>query len=322
MKTFSVIGCGEIGSRHLQGLLHFPEPVKIQVVEPSAMARSIAQARAEEVQCRAGTELSWHESMETIEPGEFTVIATTAVKRVDIFCRLLDQGHKRFLIEKMVCQSDQEYQGLLAAFKQKGAKGWINCYRRYTEFYKKLKLDLGSSPLHVSVLGGNQGLGCNAIHFLDLFAFLCADNHIDIIGGFFSDRLLPNKRSRDLIEFAGTIVAQAANGSTMTLTFSEASPALITVEVLGRSVRAFIDEDGRRAQVAREWENWGWQAESFMNLYSSQLTPQVAYEVLTTDQCNLASLEDSYPAHRELFSIFLNHLEGATDKAWHLCPIT
>lgn len=322
MKNFALVGCGQIGSRHLQGLMKVPGPLSIQVVDPNPAARCLGRERAEEVMPKEGVQIEWLNSIDGLRPTDFTVVATTAVNRANLLIKLLERGHRRFLVEKVVCQSDEEYQRLLEAFARHQAKGWINFYHRYMDFYKRLKQALVCGPIHLQVLSGNHGLGCNAIHFLDLFTFLCGNTQVEILGSFFKDSLLPNKRSRELVEFSGTLFGRAAEGSTFAFTFSETSFASYTVEVLDAKVRAFADEGAENAQVAFEAENWAWQEWNFKNLFSSVLTPRVAQDVLETDDCGLTPLEDSYVPHRVLFEVFSRHVERLTGKVCPTCPIT
>ena len=45
MHEISIIGCGEIGSRHLQAILQLPFPTTVNVVEPSDVAQNKAISR-------------------------------------------------------------------------------------------------------------------------------------------------------------------------------------------------------------------------------------------------------------------------------------
>ena len=49
MYNIAIIGAGQLGSRHLQGLKLAKLPIKIQVVDSSAESLAVAKSRYEEV---------------------------------------------------------------------------------------------------------------------------------------------------------------------------------------------------------------------------------------------------------------------------------
>ena len=49
MKTIAIIGAGQLGSRHLQGLLKYKTQQDIYVLDPSQDSLKLARQRADEI---------------------------------------------------------------------------------------------------------------------------------------------------------------------------------------------------------------------------------------------------------------------------------
>ena len=50
MKRFLLVGCGDMGSRHLQGLVKLPFDKTIEVIEPDQNAKNLAESRLNEIE--------------------------------------------------------------------------------------------------------------------------------------------------------------------------------------------------------------------------------------------------------------------------------
>ena len=130
-------------------------------------------------------------------------------------------GHKRFITEKIVSQTKEDYEFLLKKVDEKNAKIWVNTARVYHNSYQRLKKILDNcKPLFISVNNGNEGLGCTGIHWINLLSYFCDDYEIKLNGDALYDKILSNKRGTDLVEFAGIITATTKHGSTLTINFA------------------------------------------------------------------------------------------------------
>jgi len=323
-----IIGCGQIGSRHLQAIVKLKENLGIQVVEPNKEAQKVGKKRLKEalevVPEKHAVKIEWLENINQVSNiADLAIVATTAKGRLKTIDRLFRIGHKRFLVEKMVCQSTKGYEKLLESFDKYKAKGWVDCTRRYYPFYQKIiKLVNKESPIVFNVTAGNQGLGCNAIHFLDLFGALTQNPQgIKLNGDYLSPKLLPNKRGNDFVEFAGTIMGKIDNNFA-SITFHPESDAGITVNILSKNTRTFVDEGNRKALLATKQNNWRWEKFAFKELYTSDLTTEIAKSIIKNDTCKLFTIQDSYYFHKELFRIFNQHIKSVTGKNVTICPIT
>ena len=99
-KKFTLVGCGNVGRRHLQALAKLPFDIDVKIVEQSKDAQDLAKTRLNEVQKKdTNNKFSWYESIKELdESGDLTIVATTAIDRVKILNALLEVGENKFLV--------------------------------------------------------------------------------------------------------------------------------------------------------------------------------------------------------------------------------
>ena len=311
-----------MGSRHLQGIVKLSESMNIDIVEPNTEAREIAKSRLDEISFDKNKhKLVWHKSVnELTKESDLVLVATKAAGRVDLITQLLELGHSRFFIEKMVCQSSEEYDLLLKKMKSFDAKGWINTPRRCYEPYESIRKHINNSEIiHFSVSAGNMGLGTNAIHFIDLFSWLINDYKIRLSGEFLLNKTFTNKRGKDLLEFAGTIIGHAKNESVLSLTFLPYANLPLILNIVGKDNHIIIDETNARVFVVKGTNGLELK---FRSEYQSNLTTEIVRDILEKDNCIFPTLDDSYFIHSELFRIFNTHIKKTLNEDKRLCPIT
>ena len=320
-RKITLIGCGNIGSRHLQAIVKLKESIIIEIVEPDLKAQKLAQLRLNEIKYNKSRHtFFWYKSLSKIKnKSDLVIVATNSKGRINLIEKLLCLDHKRFIVEKIVCQSSEEYKKLLFLFKKFHAKGWVNTNRRYFNAYQIIKEKFANSKyIQVSVFAGNSGLGTNAIHYLDLFSWLVEENKIKLNGEFLENKILKNKRGVNFKEFLGTIVGFNKN-SFVSLTFFPAKVESFIVKIYGEGCFAnvnelkeqgyFIDKKGKEKINAK----FG---------HTSELSIKIIEDIFLNDNCLLPTLKDSSYLHKELFRIFNKHIKKTLNKDVKLCPIT
>ena len=142
VKSILLVGCGNIGSRHLQALVQLQTQVEIHIVEKSSNSQKLAKLRLDEISYdKKNHFIFWYKSLNDVKKtGNLAIIATLSPGRTKIIISLLKKGYKKFLIEKVVCQSKKEYELLLKQMKLFNAKGWVNNNRRYFDSYQQIKI--------------------------------------------------------------------------------------------------------------------------------------------------------------------------------------
>jgi len=320
-KNIILVGCGNIGSRHLQALMKLPISVDIHIVEKSNKSISLAKSRLSEIKFnKKNHQIFWYTSINQLtQKSDLVIISTLSQGRVNLILNLLKKDNKKFLIEKPVCQSKQEYENLLKQMKSFRATGWVNTNRRYFESYRKIKQELKNSKfLNINVFSKASGLGTNAIHFIDLFSWLTNDSKIKLNGEFLSPKLFPNKRGKQFKEFYGTIVGSGKNESSLSLSFLPSKIESIFVTISTDIANYAIDELNQNAfKIGRYNKNF-----KFSYEHASKLTTLIVKDILLKNTSFLPKLDESYIVHVELFRIFNLHIKKQLKRQVSLCPIT
>ena len=250
MKKISIIGCGNIGSRHLQAISKIKEPLEVHIVEPNEESVKIAQARLkQDVSNMLNHQYVWHRNVEELNhKSDITIIATSAKNRVEVIKKLLEQEHVKFLVEKIVCQSSKEYKELIEEMKKFNAEGWINTPRRYFSSYKKIKEIISQdTPIEMKIEGSNFGLGTNAIHFIDLFAWFVKDYKIQLNGDLLEEEILENKRGADFMEFLG-IIQGISNKSNIKIKSMKNDGIPVRISIKNPKHQLIIDESSQKIE--------------------------------------------------------------------------
>lgn len=166
MANIAIVGLGNLGSRHLQGLASCTLPLSIYLYDPSANSLATARQRWEEAGGNHGGHILLNEPLPHYD---IAIVATTADKRPGAVVALADVAEVRaWLLEKPLAQSVGGAQQISARIGTSPA--WVNLPRRAMPWHQAIKheVSLLEGPLKVIVSGGPWGLACNATHFVDL----------------------------------------------------------------------------------------------------------------------------------------------------------
>jgi len=317
-KKITLVGCGNIGSRHLQAISNLSDNPIVNIVEPNENAQSVAKNRLNEK--THNLKINWYHDIDELEErSDIVIIATQSPSRYTIIKKLLELGNTRFLIEKIICQSEDEYKEIQTALKKFQAKAWVNCTRRYSKTYQEIKKVLkNDNQVTVIVTGGNRGLGTNAIHYIDLFSWLNDNYNIKLNGDFLTNEIFPNKRGKEFVEFGGIIIGNI-NAAKLIILFLPINNIPFTVDIIGKDNRIIINESDEKLVVLKGKLNPKNEAK-FPHI--SILSTNIVSDILEKDNCLLPTIDDSFFVHKELFKIFNKHLTKILKKEIKLCPIT
>ena len=160
-----------MGCRHAQSLLTSNDDYSIYVIEPSD--RSF-EAGLSIIGASKDNFIRFHTLKELNVDIDFAISATCSKPRYSIVKDLIEYGIKYFLVEKVAFQSLAQFDSIIEMLEENDAVAYCNTPNRYYKNFIELKSTINNKidSLKLNVFGGNNGIGCNAIHFMDLFEFL------------------------------------------------------------------------------------------------------------------------------------------------------
>jgi predicted dehydrogenase len=321
-----IVGCGQLGSRHLQAVSALSGISAIDVYDPRPESLQLGRERFEEVVDRKVTNVRWLSSLdEALPEGDLCIVATRADVRVaavrDVVARL---GYRHFLLEKVVAQSLRQYRDLSEFAREKGLSIWVNCKSRAHLSHKRIKARLEpGSPIIFTAQGGSHGLATNGLHAADLFAFYDGGGPIECVYADIEPKLYPSKRGTDVFDLNGTLIGRTKKGSQFLLSFAgnHASPGHFTL--VSPKYRAIADDMTKFLYESAEETGWRWDPIPFdANLSVSFMTREFTADILQKGECGLPTLQECYPAHEFILSALQPHFNALLGRESDLCPIT
>nr|WP_197490053.1 Gfo/Idh/MocA family oxidoreductase [Rheinheimera sp. SA_1] len=322
-QTYSlcIIGAGALGSRHLQAMakLHF---ANICVVDPSPAALATAEQRwVEVVDPSQNSFATFTADLPThISCYDLVVIATSAMPRLKVMQDLLEKCTvKALILEKVLFTQLSEYSTATALLTQYAVPAWVNCTRRTFRSYKELKAMLPvGMPLHVRVAGGEWGLGCNAIHFIDLVSYLSDDQIMSVDTKGLDPGSIPSKR-QGYVEFGGSVDVYFKNGSQLELVSSKGKHRHLIELRVGE--HQFLIDEVKKQLLYCLADDTVWRTVAFHLPPTSGSMTAVYQSILQHRHCDLPDFHQSSQQHKQIIAALSKHLGG--DFASNgICPIT
>lgn len=319
-----VIGAGQLGSRHLQALTQCDVgDMAIHVVDPSLAALNVARERQAQVQAAAGIgSLHFRQSLDEVVPADidFCVVATGANCRLAVLRELLARKRvHNLLLEKVLFQSVAQLDEATVLLAAQSTKTWVNCPRRQLPGYRLLRERLaGEREVFLHVAGSNWGMACNAIHFVDLWAFLGsgADYRLDTSG---LRDVVPSKRP-GYSEVTGRLEGRSSAGGFMLEVSLDEAPPRVQVCIESPRFMIQVHEADARCTITHKGDGKV-EVLPFPMFFQSQLTHIVARAALSGDEVPLTPFIESAALHRPLLSGILEMFRRH-DASLTLCPIT
>lgn len=317
MKKILLVGCGNIGFRHLQALGQLAEPALITVVEPNRDLHPRIETEAEQIrQAGRGHELRLLDDLAQWDgTADLAVIATSAGPRRALLSRVLAAGKvPAIILEKILAQSHADLAAMGDDLAAADAVGVVNCPRRYFPGYHDLKARLTTDqPVNVTVEGAEFGLASNAVHFLDLIEYLNDSQIVAVDGAGLDDGSVEAKRA-GCVELYGKLTATLANGARLHITCARDEPVRLALTISNQARTAHINE------LAREITMDDSAPGVFETRFVSQ-TPEIYADLLETGKSGLPGYAASAGQHRHYLSAVRKHL-GLDETADETCPVS
>lgn len=317
MKKVSIIGAGQLGSRHLQGLKTAQTEMEIWVIDSCEESLKVAKERCDAVESKTPKTVHYAQTIDALpQTLDLVIIATGSKPRASITKALLAHSSVCYLVlEKFLFTRLQDFDEIEILLKEKGVKCWVNCPRRMWPSYEAIKeLVNPDKPVIIEYCDQDWGMCCNSVHLIDIWMCLAGDCQFKVnLSGI--EPLVRDSKRNGYIELFGKEVFSSSNGDVLVQTCLS--------EYSGRT-EVVIHNDGNEINVNEVTGEWSFNGNVLQakTPYQSGLTGIVADEILTTGDCRLTPYSMSVQYHKPYLQAVMqlvNKLQGCDSDS---CPIT
>lgn len=324
MKKIALIGSGQLGSRHLQGLAKSSISISIEVVEPFEGSRNTAKQRFEEIPLNDKIEkINFYESISQLSDElDLVIIATNADVRYAVVKELLENKKvNNLVLEKVLFQRVEEYYKIEELLNNTETKCWVNHPRRMFPLYKNLKKELSNvNQIHFSVSAGAWGLGCNGLHFLDCFEYLSDNQNIELDTKYLNKKLYDTKRA-GFKEINGMITGRIDN-HTFSINCFEEEVSPLQFNISSNELNIIIDEANGWYRISKKENSWKQEIiEEKIIYFQSELT-NIVVEDIFNGNCFLPTYKEAMNLHIKYLEVLISHINSFSDIKYNFCPIT
>jgi hypothetical protein len=318
MFNVLIIGSGQIGSRHLQGLIGVSLTLNITVVDSSDNSLSIAKTRWKEVGGDQSIhKISWFRVLpKNIKLFDLAIVATSSRNRAILVEKILQSSNVHYwVLEKVLAQSRQELEFIDSTTIDAKAI-WVNTPKRLSSLHQQLKLKFyDQRPLTIKKTGGMWGLACNSIHFIDLVAWWTSESLLSVNTDKLDQTWFKAKRS-GYFEISGELLIIFSGGSKLIL---QSNPNniedVINVELPNKNIWKINESKETASSSKKNILNGKY------NLQSEMTGPMVT-EILTQGTCGLPNLKESSRQHAIFLDSMLKHWNTSNKSNDKNVPIT
>ena len=317
LNNIAIIGAGQLGSRHLQGLKTASSPLAITVVDSNDESLRIAEERYDAIDKIGEKTIQYVNTIENLPTQlDLVIVATSSKPRASIVKSLLTHSSVRYLIlEKVLFTQLSDYDEIGTLLKKKNVRCWVNCPRRMFGSYSMIKDSIDyTHPIKMEYVGKNWGLCCNAMHFIDVFMYLVQNKTFTINTDRIESEIHESKRP-GYIEMYGTLRITTESGDELNLSCLSSVDQPARVEIKNGLNYFALDEisgillkDGKETKVDTP--------------YQSQTTGFLADSILRTGYCPLTSYEKSAQYHKVFIQKILEKYNEITGEDSKALPIT
>lgn len=331
MSSYNIllVGVGQIGSRHLQGLAHSNIPLLVDIVDISQENKNVALQRFSEVSSNKVVIGTLYQDIDAIvdKAYDLAIISTNADIRAIITENLVTKVKvSNIIFEKVAFQSTSQFSHMMELLEEKGIKSWVNCARRYFSGYIQLAQELKhNGPIEFNLTGADWGLACNAVHYIDLFSYLSGNYEYSIISERIENQIYKTKRE-GFVEFYGDFQGLGNQGSTFTIecTHQDQNPIQnpISIDIMQNNLRYNISETLNRVRVVDIKTNSLLREFEVGAIYQSQLTGIQTEDIIRKGDSILPSIGESYYTHKPFLEMLKQKYIEITNEEISLLPIT
>tara|TARA_A100001234_G_C12621756_1_gene384133 strand:- start:808 stop:1773 length:966 start_codon:yes stop_codon:yes gene_type:complete len=299
-----VLGCGKIGSRHVQSLAESKHGLQLYAVDNSNASLEKVQKIFNNVPSKnMETNLIATKDISKIKDKiDIVIIASNSKERSKLIKSVINNFNPMHIIlEKVLFNKISDYKKFEELFNQINTKVWVNQYMGYE--FSFLSKYFGSNEKFKMKVSGNWGLCCNSVHFIEIFHHLCNRAPLNLKEYSFSDDYIKSKRE-GYYELFGTIKIASSLNSELILECEPSVPEnVINIDATSDSHElkdVWVDEhhncvikNGNKSSSDRYYVR-----------RQSERTLEIIESLIRNDYCKLPSYNYSSYHHLLILNLF------------------
>lgn len=308
LKKILLVGFGNLGYRYLEGIVKSSKKFKISVIDPNIETH----LKMDQLNYKNHI-ISVHKEMDSIDDKNFDLLinSTSSHNRHNILKKYVNHFNiKNFILEKILANNLNELNDIKLLFEGKSC--WVNTFFRSMNLFKELKLKI-ERPFNMSIYGGNWGLCCNSIHFIDLASWLSGAKISKIDNSFLTPNWINSKRE-GYKEVNGIIKVFFENNSYLELVCNN-KPYEIKMKISTKGIKFNWDLELGQLVLNEKKQN--------LKLpFQSNMSKGLVEKLIYSDHCDLTVLNESINLHYKYVEALLDHWNKTNNRKDKFIPIT
>ena len=323
IKKVVIVGFGNIGFRHLQGIMNDCKDLKVHIIDNDPHSGNRISKEMSEKLIRKNIVISFNSNYEELYPEvDYVIIATLSNVRFSVLEQLLRNTRpKSILFEKVLFDRREHYDLAIKLVDSLNIDALTNCWRRIFPAYKRAKEFLGTSQSPISfvnISGGDIGLGCNGVHFMDLIAFFSGEKVV-ITKDELDSGVIESKRD-SFVEFSGRL--EGFSGQTKFVIDSKRNnDQQVVVELISEDMSVIVREADNKVFL-KNFLNGDEIIEEHRTPFLSEVSGGIAKSVFEGNLTGLPALRDTSNTHQVLLDILSAHAAKYIDVPDGFYPVT
>lgn len=314
-----LIGSGNVGSRHLQGILKSNYNINIHIVEVNPQSIKITRKRILEVKFKK-KKIFFHKNINFKKVNfDLAIIATSSHNRLNIVKKMLKlKNIKNCIVEKIAFQTTKDYEKAEILFQKKRVNCWVNCARNYHPIYALIKKKINKyKKIKMHVKGNGWNMASNSIHFVELMNYMGLRSISE--KGYYSKKndIINSKRS-GYKEVKGIFKISNKFGDVLTLEDNYLYKKYsLEITIKNQKNIFIIDEDNNVAKSGVFRNNKYY----FKELKQSNLSKKYIESIINKKKILLPTLNKSFSSHKFLLKLIIDNLKFKK-YLFKYCPVT
>lgn len=311
-----IFGCGNIGSRHLQGLIK-NDNVKIFVVENNIQSIEITKERISKFKNK--NLVNFYKDLNFKKKKfDLCIIATTSKNRLLYIKKIISSKIiKNLIIEKVAFQNINDFLKAKEILNKKNISTYINCPRRSYKLYRDIKKIINNKILiKISVTGNPWNMASNMLHFIDLYLFFAG--RISEKQKFKLSKInkITQSKRNGFKELKGKIYVYNSNGCILEFKDLESLNQQLIIKIYNGKKIIEVNESKFTIKLNRKKKN------NFKYPYQSYLSQFYPTHLIKSKKLNLTKLSEAYLGHKLLFKILSIQFKKIYNKKFSSFPIS